>query len=228
MKPLFYDLEDHVRDALTLVPPHTEPFPWFYAQNVFPRQFYDLMLRELDAKTNYEIGDFANRAFSNLEDGRLPELAFLKSVDFLKFTLGIFNNPLVDRFGVGKHKFTRDIRLVRDQQHYKIGPHTDAPWKVVSLLFYLPRDDSLRDYGTALYVPRDPAFTCEGGPHYPFEPREDVSPGFREVWRAPFLPNTCLGFFKTNKSFHGVPPIPVPVRRDVLLYNIYTEEPGAT
>lgn len=215
MKPLFYYLEDYVKDALTRIPPYDKPFPWFYAQNVFPREFYDLLQRELAFKDDFHFEKFANRTFA--DSLGIPELDFMQSADFLRFVLKLFPDAVRARFGSGQHQFSREVRLIRDQQHYKIGPHTDAPWKVVSLLFYLPPDDSLREYGTAIYVPRDPTFTCEGGPHYPFEP-------FEEVWRAPFLPNTCLGFFKTNKSFHGVPPIPVPVRRDVLLYNIYTKQ----
>lgn len=208
-------LDDHVKDALARVPPHDKPFPWFYAQNVFPPHFYNVLQRELADKDDFHFEKFANRTFA--DSLGIPELDFMQSADFLRFILKLFPDAVRERFGTGQRQFSREVRLIRDQQHYKIGPHTDAPWKVVSLLFYLPPDDSLRDYGTAIYVPRDPTFTCEGGPHYPFEP-------FEEVWRAPFLPNTCLGFFKTNKSFHGVPPIPVPVRRDVLLYNIYCKQ----
>jgi hypothetical protein len=213
---------DHVVDALRRVPPCPLPFPWFFAQNVFPPDVYASLLAQLDDKIDYHTEKFANRTFSEAD---FPELKFMYSPDFLREVLHLFLPSVQKRFGGGNLTFTREIRMIRDQKDYKIGPHTDAAWKVVSLLFYMPRDESMRDYGTAIYVPRHPDFTCEGGPHYKFDPEPGVSPGFKEIWRAPFLPNTCLGFFKTNKSFHGVPPIPTEVRRDVLLYNIYS---GAT
>jgi hypothetical protein len=94
---------------------------------------------------------------------------------------------------------------------------------MVSLLFYMPSyEEDWREneeYGTRLYLPKDPSFVCEGGPHYPFE-------GFDEVACMPFRPNSCFGFWKTNRSFHGVPPIPVQFQRDVLLFNIYAQQPS--
>ena len=109
---------------------------------------------------------------------------------------------------------------------YSIAPHTDKPDKVVSLLFYLPADESLRELGTSLYVPKDPAFRCDGSIRHPFEL-------FRKVTTAPFLPNSLFGFLKTDQAFHGVEVIDRPaVERNLLLYNIYVRKlmrpaPGA-
>jgi hypothetical protein len=200
------------------------PFPAFYAENVFPIDFYERLLDQIDAKRDYSPnpqGKFANRTFA--DDIGIPELDFMFGPDFLKAVVHLFEQPFMERFGDKAVKLTRDLRLIRDSKEYKIGPHTDAPWKLISLLFYLPRDASMREYGTSILVPNDPRFKCEGGPHYDFEPCPGISPGFREVWRAPFLPNTCLGFWKTSRSFHGVYPIPEAVRRDVLLYNVYVD-----
>jgi len=68
--------------------------------------------------------------------------------------------------------------------------------------------------GTSLYVPKDPQFTCPGGPHHDFEL-------FRRVHTMEYLPNTLFAFMKTPDSFHGVEPITQPeVQRDLLLYDI--------
>jgi len=63
-------------------------------------------------------------------------------------------------------------------------------------------------------VPKDPRFTCPGGPHYDFAQ-------FRRVRTMEYLPNTLFAFMKTPDSFHGVEPITQPgVQRDLLLYDI--------
>jgi len=205
----------------------TKPFPMFYAENVFPEEFYWQLQVLLATKNDYhanEEGKYASRTFA--DDLGISDLDFMLQPTFMKDVVNLFVREFRDRFPEGKAKLTRDVRLIRDSRDYRIGPHTDAPWKLISLLFYLPKDASLSQYGTSVFVPRDPAFRCAGGPHHKFEP-DGLSPGFDEVWRAPFMPNSCLGFWKTDQSFHGVYPIPEDVRRDVLLYNVYFDSKSA-
>jgi hypothetical protein len=214
------DIEQHVKYSLLNAQRREWPFTHFYAENVFPPACYESIqayLRSLtqddfSETTNAGTGAYRNRAFSR--ENMIPGCEFMESADFLRAVLKIFQKEVTEVFPDGKLAVSRDIRLIRDSKEYKIGPHTDAKWKLVSLLFYLPPDDRYRDYGTSLFVPKEPAFTCEGGPHYSFEP-------FHKVSTAPFLPNTCLGFWKTNRSFHGVEPIPVEIQRNILLYNVY-------
>jgi len=205
--------QQFVTDALQSATILRKPFPYFYAQNVFPTDVYAQMQEILQDKTDWHSEKYANRTFANAIG--LSQVDFMLSPDFASTVLHLFDSNVKAAFPTeSERRFRSDLRLIRDSQEYKIGPHTDAPWKVISLLFYLPETEQHSDYGTSIYVPRDPTFVCEGGPHYPFEP-------FERVWTAPFLPNTCLGFWKTNKSFHGVEPIPIQFRRDVLLFNIY-------
>lgn len=215
-----FDIEQHVKYSLLNAGRREWPFTHFYAENVFPADYYEgiqAFLRSMKAEdfvetTNAGTGKYGNRAFA--AENMIPGCEFMESQDFLRSVLSIFKKEVQETFAEGKIGVSRDIRLIRDSKEYKIGPHTDAKWKLVSLLFYLPTSDDYKDYGTSLFVPKDPTFVCEGGPHYPFEP-------FNKVFTAPFMPNTCLGFWKTNRSFHGVEPIPIEIQRNVLLYNIY-------
>lgn len=145
-----------------------------------------------------------------------------------------FRNLIIDKFVGGiRERFGHDVRLqtevearfVRDFTDYSIAPHTDLPAKLVSLLFYLPRDESMRHLGTSLYVPRDPALRCDGKARHAFE-------DFKKVFTAGFLPNAVLGFLKTDQAFHGVELIKdQKIERNALLYNIYVNKvvapPGA-
>ena len=88
--------------------------------------------------------------------------------------------------------------MIKDTADFEISPHSDAPHKVFTLLFYLPKDASKQQYGTSVYRPKQSDFTSEPGKRFPFDQ-------FEEHWRAPFLPNSVFGFMKNERSFHGRP-----------------------
>lgn len=215
------EVQRHVTKALYDAPKWDYPMPHFYALGVFPDDTYARIQAMLADKTDYEgvPGKYTARTFSH--DLGLPELGFIESKTFFKDMLFIFPDAVKRAFSGKQQQFAREARFVRDEKGYSIGPHTDVRWKVLSLLFYLPPDDTLERFGTHLYRPypgfeRTPEDT-NAGRHYPFEPFEDIG-------QMPFLPNSCFGFWRTEDSWHGVPEIAEQVRRDVLLYNIYTSE----
>lgn len=195
------------------------PFPHFVARDLFPsvalNSLYETVLN-LPYEAN-PSGKYKGRAFADPRD--LSGLAGFYTAKFASTVLSLFGNAYHERFAgnSGNPSITMDLRLIRDSGGYSIGPHTDAPWKLVSLLFYL---SGPYNTGTSIYVPRIPGTVCPGGPHHPFEP-------FVEVYRAPFIPNTCLGFWKQPNSWHGVAPLPENCpQRDVLLYNLYAGAPA--
>lgn len=190
------------------------PYPHFYCENVFPDQFYRELLASLPAEAAYSnrTTRYHGRQFADPTEN--PALSFMSEPDFVQNILKIFAPWVHQRYCNNKLEVFHDLRLVRDGQGYQIGPHTDAAWKLVSLLFYLPEDYALERLGTSIYTPKDPNFTCAGGPHHSFD-------NFNLAYTAPFAPNSCFGFWKTSNSFHGVEPITIPCTRNVLLFNIY-------
>lgn len=191
------------------------PYPHFFVQDVFPWDFYGDLLDSLP-RTFEPLGSYKHRQASGVEDTLIQQ-----------FDSPYFGSQMMQLFGPhaffgrypnqGRPNFSQEWRFIRDEEGYSIGPHTDTPRKVVSLLFYLPENDLAADCGTGIYVPDDHKKTCAGGPHYPFE-------GFSEVWRAPYVPNSCFGFWKTDNSWHAVREITRKIQRDVLLFNIYEEK----
>jgi hypothetical protein len=144
------------------------------------------------------------------------ELArIVQGARFAQLLLGKFNDAVIARFGADvRIDVDTDCRLVRDFSNYAIAPHTDSPRKLVSLLFYMPRHGRMDDLGTSIFVPIDPDFRCEGTTHHSFG-------RFKKAMTAPFRPNSLLGFFKTDRSFHGVERIERgSIERDSVLYNI--------
>jgi hypothetical protein len=169
-----------------------------------PRYLADLEMLEVEEAAGRR-GDTWRSLRSWLPRSRFRDLVVRK-----------FGAGLVKRFGSDFALETEvEVRFVRDFTDYSIEPHTDVPEKLVSLLFYLPRDDSLRHLGTSLYVPKDPALRCDGRARHSFDQ-------FRKVFTAGFLPNALLGFLKSDQAFHGVELIKdQAIERNVLLYNIY-------
>jgi hypothetical protein len=174
-----------------------DPYPHFYVKDVFTPDVYAEILENLPP--DEDMRDYV--AYPARSDCQ----AILPMFD------NAFMGLVLEKFGV--HGSRSDLRFVRDRRGYAIPPHTDKTKKVVSLLFYLPEDESMKDYGTGIYVPKENGFSCPEGKHHSFD-------GFTEVWRAPFVPNSCFGFARSDVSFHGVHEIP-DVVRNVLLYNIY-------
>jgi hypothetical protein len=239
---MFSAAEEHALYRIANAPLREYPFPHLYVEGVFPPDFYaelranwpgDTMLKTLDALGRVTPGSYPDRFVMPLQPGTVAALPPGPHAFWLNFGAWLmrerFLNALVDKFRpyveqrfsrpVAQCKFDCEALIVRDRTNYAIGPHTDAPHRLLSLLFYCPDDDRRRHLGTSLYQPRDAAFRCAGGPHYPHD-------DFNRVTTMEYLPNTLFAFLKTDHSFHGVEKIDDPdVERDVLLYDIRVLEP---
>jgi hypothetical protein len=213
----------------------TYPFPHFFVEGVFPADFYERLQAALpDPEAMRPIADvrpvkgYKERFVLELDGDKLAELpagkqqfwrdlhGWLVGGQFANVVLNKFAPYLDRRFkDVPSPHFVDEALLVQDTTNYSLGPHSDAIRKVITLLFYLPRDRSQSHLGTSIYVPRDRAFRCQGGPHYPHD-------RFDRVWTMPFVPNALFAFFKTDNSFHGVEPVEdADTRRWLLLYDIF-------
>lgn len=217
------------------------PYPHFYINDVFPADFYRQIqhnlpdpaamrpIEEVRAVKGYKERFVLGLNSRDLETLPGEKRAFwsefsgwLVGSNFRSLVLRKFQ-PFIDQRFAGKSgvEMYDEGLLVQDVTNYKLGPHTDAPRKVVTMLFYLPADDSQKHLGTSMYLPNDPEFTCGGGPHHD-------RGGFSLLHTNPFLPNTLFSFFKTDNSFHGVEPVADPdCRRWLLLYDIYLKTPAA-
>jgi hypothetical protein len=224
--------ELHLTNKIANAPIEVSPYPHTYIREVFPPDFYADMLRHLpDPMAMIPIEQargakgYKERFVLELNPGRLSALpeaqknfwsevaAWMLSGRLLELMLqkfGAFLERTADAF-----EFSADAMLIQDITNYKIGPHCDAPGKVITMLFYLPADDSQAHLGTSIYVPKDPAFRCPTGVHH--------SPdGFKRVATMPFLPNSLFTFARSDISFHGVEPVSDPdCRRWLLLFTIY-------
>ena len=216
------------------------PFPHMFVHDVFPQDFYEqiqqnlphpeamLSIEEAGRAIGYKerfVMDFGGKQFQTLPDAKRRFWESFQGwlVDG-RFGAVLFNRfaPFIEERYQGQPmpQFYDESLLVQDITNYELGPHTDSPHKVITLLFYLPKNDTQRHMGTCIYVPKEPGFSCPGGPHYPHDK-------FELLQAMPFVPNSLFCFLKTHNSFHGVEPVADPnCRRWLLLYDIYARDPA--
>lgn len=203
-------LTDYLLERLAQVQVQDYPTPHICIQNVVPDELYKELLATFPEK--YTPIEISRQLKGYPERFTAEEVCGPAWVELDKALRGgAFKKALCEKFGVQDWESLNDeILLIRDLPGYKIGPHTDARVKVISSLFYMPKDNSSANAGTTFYESKS-GKTCPGGPHYGFE-------DFRKLKKIPFLPNTMMAFVKTDSSWHGVEPS--QHTRDVLLYDI--------
>jgi hypothetical protein len=235
---MFSSVELHLAYKVANAPVAGYPYPHCYIRDIFPADFYEEMQRcmpdpeaMIPIEEARQVKGYKERfvlEFTPENLNTLPEEKKKFWVDFSTWLLsGRFMNLMMSKFkpaldmrfrNTQGMKFYNEALLVQDITDYKIGPHTDSPFKVLTFLFYLPKDDSQAHLGTSIFVPKDNNFRCQGGPHYPFD-------GFSRMATMPFLPNSLFMFVKGDRSFHGVEPVGEPgTRRWLMLYDVFLEE----
>ncbi|MDB5808195.1 MAG: methyltransferase FkbM family [Betaproteobacteria bacterium] len=235
--------EEHVLYQIANARMLEYPYAHIYVEDVFPADFYQALLENWPQQSSLlpidETGRVPKNAYRErfvmpFNAGEIEKLnaerrpfwqsfaSWLLTQRFMTAMIDKFEPYVKSRFGDDIYQcgFEADSLIVRDVTNFNIGPHTDGPHRLLSMLFYCPPDASLSHLGTSIYVPRDPAFVCPGGPHYSHAK-------FHKVKTMEYRPNSLFAFIKNDRSFHGVEPIGDPdVLRDILLYDVRVFAPG--
>lgn len=239
---MFSSAELHVAYQIANAPIRPFPYPHCFVEDVFPSDFYADIQRNLPDPSAMipieearQVQGYKERFVLELHKpdhlDSLPseKRAFWRGMSewmtggqhgkvgrFGQFMMNKFAPYVEARFkGQTGLQFYDEAFLVEDVTNYKLGPHTDSPVKVITMLFYLPNDMSQAHLGTSVYQPKDLTFRCQGGPHYPFD-------WFQRMVTMPFKPNSLFTFVKGDNSFHGVEPVGDPdTRRWLLLFDVF-------
>ena len=221
---MFSDIIPHLIYSILNAPIREYPYPHFFSVDVFPKNFYDEILKHMPAANSYqslheqnlikipvkEIEKFERRSVITLHDDKiylidesirdfwLELTKIFLSQEFMVPLLLKFQPWFVDKYGeVLELSYRADISLFRDTELWDLDPHTDQPNEILGLFFYLPSDDSTSHLGTSIYTPKKSGFTSpEGG--------RSLREFFDCANTLPFLPNSVLGFLRNDTSFHGV------------------------
>jgi hypothetical protein len=236
------DVEAFVTRRIVEAPIVRSPFPHCVIDDVFPADFFEAIIDHWPEEESWISLAATGRAYGRgtnermtvlLEEGALARLDAARREFWQKEVSGWllgrrFRAALLEKFarelaeagfGAEVDGTSGDALIVSDRTNYAIGPHTDSPARVVSLLFYLPEDAAFRRYGTSFYQPLDAALRSRGGPHLPFEL-------FRKAKTVEFLPNRLVTFPKSDRCFHGVEPVDLPgIDRRLLIYDVRRTSP---
>jgi hypothetical protein len=220
---MFSDVHKHVLKKFAETKVELSPYPHLVIDNIFPDDFYELLLKNnidksemINLRESNRVGPGYSgaRYVLNLDDD-LPMLTknrmFWQNV--YKYLNFYFKDMLLHKFNQNRQNIYSDALYTKDYQTYSLNPHTDFPAKLLTCLIYLPVDNSMSDYGTSIYIPKDKNFKCLGGPQHKvknFDLHKTIS----------FTPNKMFCFLKTDNSFHGVEPIDKDVERTLLIFDL--------
>ena len=233
---MFSSAEAQLLYRVANAPIHMFPYPHILVHDVFPADFYRALRQHLPPAGAYKSLKEMGRVGSGYPDTRVvlpltPQdvaalaepyrgfwnetASWLLGGAFGQIVLQKFAPLLAQRFGnAAAVQYGHEALVIQDRTNYELGPHTDSPSKVLSFLFYLPADDSKPHLGTSMYMPKNPSFTCPGGPHHKFDT-------FNRLLTMPYVPNTLFAFMKTDNAFHGVEPIAESnIERALMLYDV--------
>jgi hypothetical protein len=239
---MFLDAELHIAYRIANTPILNFPFPHLYIENILPHDFYskiqENLLKEKEMSSmpdlypkNTGLAAYKDRFVMDFTRADSMNKVGKKKREFWtsfgeNFSKGAFGNLIQTKFKkfldmrfqyLDDVSFRHEMQLVNDKKNYSLGPHTDKPSKVISVLIYLPKDDSQKETGTSIYMPKDLNLLDKELPHqhYPHE-------HFHKVITMPFVPNSAVCFIKTNNSYHGVEKLERgDTNRWSLQYNLY-------
>lgn len=211
---------DHVIASIEACEAHDEPFGHCYFENVFPEDFYKEILERLPSPEEYHALNL--KAWSRANGESTRDRMFLSKEglaplskdqnDFWSLVTNVILSEDVKRtiyaklwkdialrFDIGREQVPDVVGhprgvLFRDTDEYRIKPHPDGTSRIVTMMYYLPKDLSQEDLGTSLYVKRPVLKRLFGDK-------------FEEVKRFPYRPNSGMAFVINRRpdrtSWHG-------------------------
>ncbi len=187
---MFSDVRRHVIYQIASAATRTYPFTHLVIDDVFPAAFYAKMQALLPDDGDYTPLVQTGRVSATYSPRRLAfferetnsnrlsaaqrtfwtdAFAALHHEDLGAWILAKFYDVIAARLGLEAPDAHMDLQteifLMRDLDSYMLGPHTDSPSKVASVLFYLPanaarprtRHHALRAEGSEFRLPGRPA-----------------------------------------------------------------------
>ncbi len=210
----------HIVKAVQSADAAEEPYCHYYLENAFPPDVYEDILDHLPEPEAYrplnlkewsradgqstrdrlflseegiaglpkETRNFWHSVASALTSESLKRVIFTKLAKDIALRFDLTMSEVPDM-----KAYPRAV-LMRDTEGYRIKPHPDGTNRIVTMLYYLPRDASQCDLGTSVYI------------RQPWTKRI-LGEKFKEVARFPFMPNSSCAFvvnrLPNKTSWHG-------------------------
>ncbi len=195
-------------EKIESAPIDPRPSDNFYMEDVFDPDIYAEILARLPNTNDYDFIDHPDavlpdgtktRKLLDITDETLSRLhpadsAFWRQLRTV-FTSSLLQAAITRKFlqpilGLYQGHIPEMVTVpifYRDFPGYYITPHTDAPFKIATLQFYFPKDNSQIHLGTSFHEKQDN--------------------GFSLLKTNQFKPNSAYAFVRTNNSWHSVQPL---------------------
>ena len=184
----------------------SKPYPHMVFRNFWPEDFYqELLARRPEEKNYFAINGAQTRYQFNLFDGSC-DAGDDERRALWKFVSDVCSSPELEnamrtrldegfrlrangsKEGWPVPMYPRPV-LYNDYDGYRIKPHPDTRRKVLTMLIYMPEDDSQAALGTTLYrLSPQGLFSWK---HF----------GLAEEKTVPFLPNTGCAFVVIHPAY---------------------------
>lgn len=200
------------------------PYTWMECDNFLPDDIYSAIIsNKIPSTVLYNLQE-RGRVSSGYSKGRLvidlkPEMPELPDnirdfwEDFGIWLHYSLRNIFIERFCIPRQEIKVDCLYSRDGQGFGLRPHTDTNKKIFTALLYIPGTVEDPALGTSIYVPKKQGFTCKLGTHHQYS-------DFNIYKTIAYKKNKLFCFMKSDNSFHGLEPIPYPVERDLIIFDI--------
>lgn len=100
-----------------------------------------------------------------------------------------------------------------DLKGFSLHPHTDIPQKIMTVMVYMPNDDTLSHAGTNLLVLKDPTMK-----------KSQKESDFNLIKTTKFIPNNTFAFKRSNISFHSVSKFDMLDERKFLIFTVVSNK----
>ena len=208
-------LASHTRSAIERATVEAEPFAHFVIEDVFPAEFYELLIQALPppgfwrpgqtGRENWTVGEdvapllteavwhFTNDVVA--ADVLIPALVE-KAAGFSKQCPTEFGPQLAAKVPLRLQR--SGGRLMLRRPGYCIQPHLDPARAILTFLLYLAREGDSEDHGTKLYRVREGLPERHRGIFYAYE--RNLNYEFAKL--VPYCANTALVFL-SQRGLHG-------------------------
>ena len=195
MKEVFEYVIKKIVDAQII----QEPYPHILISGVFPDEFYSVLLEQIPNTSTYTSKPkYPGRKTMTLDNFDILDE---EKKEFWKEIYGFlrsdkFTNILLQKFNISKNGVS-DLFLHKDLENFEVTPHRDIFSKLITYLFYLPKDSSLSQLGTHMLVPKKGVVIEKTTKHQDWEL-------FETVKKSEYVPNSFFAFSPHENSFHAV------------------------
>jgi hypothetical protein len=197
-------IKESIRNSLSNAKSFSEPYPYWVLNDFFPPDVYaelrDLPFPapELDGVSGTREVHNASRVYFGKESQEdYPVCREVSEALQDPEIVKLF----IEKFGGELADTLLRIEYAQDTGGFWLKPHTDIGVKAFTMLTYLSDDPSHGDLGTDIY--------SDAETHY---------------GRPPFVPNSCLVFIPSDRTWHGFEEREIVGVRKSIIVNYVTDE----